>query len=381
MSCLLCSCLLFTSGCSSTKVIQEATYSIENAFGTMSAEDANWHDVTSPVKIESVSTDRYAYNTLNDGEKVIYDQMLNCVENYMESVSLSTVTEDAVMHSYKAMMADYGELFWLSGYTFQKYTIDDEPAGIIFIPTYTKSEEEKKDLSIKIDAAADAILSDCDADDDYGKAKYIYEYLGNHCEYNEAAIENQNILSVLIYGSSVCQGFSVTAQYLLSKVGIQACTITGHAGDVPHAWTLMKLDGNYYYMDSTWSGSTYDDGSSGGIKYINYNYFALTEKDFDLKHTPSDIIDMPTAVSMDDNYYVKEGLYITDWNENSIGNLLGNAYSNGNKVFTLRFSDENLYNQFLSTFIQNGKITSYCSVIQQISYQADQGLHTVTCRF
>lgn len=84
----------------------------------------------------------------------------------------------------------------------------------------------------------------------------------------------------------------------------------------------MKLDGNYYYMDSTWSGSTYDDGSSGGIKYINYNYFALTEKDFDLKHTPSDIIDLPTADSMDDNYYVKEGLYITDWNENSIGNLL-----------------------------------------------------------
>ena len=54
------------------------------------------------------------------------------------------------MHSYKAMMADYGELFWLSGYTFQKYTIDDEPAGIIFIPTYTKSEEKKKTFQSRL---------------------------------------------------------------------------------------------------------------------------------------------------------------------------------------------------------------------------------------
>ena len=52
--------------------------------------------------------------------------------------------------------------------------------------------------------------------------------------------------------------------------------VTGTAEGDTHAWNLVQLDGAYYFMDTTWGNSSYNNGASGMGTFINYNYFGVT---------------------------------------------------------------------------------------------------------
>ena len=68
-----------------------------------------------------------------------------------------------------------------------------------------------------------------------------------------------SIYSVLQNGESVCAGYAKTMQYLAGKAGIFVTYVTGTATDPDtgetqdHAWNLVKCDGKYSYVDTTWA--------------------------------------------------------------------------------------------------------------------------------
>ncbi len=62
---------------------------------------------------------------------------------------------------------------------------------------------------------------------------------------------------------TVCQGYANATQYLLTLLGIPAVVVTGTAEGDTHAWNLVQLDGAYYFMDTTWGNSSYNNGASG----------------------------------------------------------------------------------------------------------------------
>ena len=96
--------------------------------------------------------------------------------------------------------------------------------------------------------------------DTYEKIKYIYETLIRQVEYQEDSGQNQNIRSVFLEGKTVCMGYSKAAQYLLNRMGIFCTLVTGTVnGDRPssHAWNLVKIGEEYYFMDVTWGNPGY----------------------------------------------------------------------------------------------------------------------------
>ena len=149
-----------------------------------------------------------------------------------------------------------------------------------FSPKYTMDYDKRMELQAQIDASTEELLDGISVtDSDYDKAKYVFEILVQNVDYDSSVDNNQNIISAFLNRATVCQGYACATQYLLKMLGMESVIVTGTANGESHAWNLVKLDGNYYYMDTTWGNSRYLDDASQTAKYVNYNYLAVTSEE------------------------------------------------------------------------------------------------------
>lgn len=323
------------------------------------------------VPPKRISLEKYAYQQLNPAEQTVYDEMLSAILSQEERVQLSTTDTDVMQHAYKAVCSDYGGLFWVEGYVFTSYTKGEELVSLEFSPKYTMTKKERRQLQHQIDGIVEAWLAGISINDtDYEKAKYVYELLALNTEYVENAINSQNIVSVFIGQQTVCQGYASAVQYLLGQLGVQSVIVSGTARGEPHAWNLICLEGEYYYMDATWGNNEYRNKEGQETSFTDYNYMAMTTVEMQMGHQPDFEIDLPECTAVLNNYYIKEGNYIEEWDMDVIGAKLCEAWEN-QQVVTLRFSDDSLKDQAFQYFIQEGHIADYCSDITQINYIED----------
>mgnify|MGYP002535627712 FL=1 len=109
---------------------------------------------------------------------------------------------------------------------------------------------------------------------DYQKIKAIYDYICSNITYDYVNLNDDSYLlkhtayAALINKTAVCQGYATLFYRLSLEAGVDTRVITGDSGG-PHAWNIVKLNGKYYNLDSTW-----DAGSS------SYYYFLKNMNDF-----------------------------------------------------------------------------------------------------
>ena len=285
-----------------------------------------------------------------------------------------------VQNAYDAVMADYGGLFWVYGYQANTYHTGDTVLGLTFSPTYTMTQSEQEVKQAEIDAVVEQWLSNLPADaSDYDKAKYVYETLITNCDYDVNATDNQNIISVFLNGSTVCQGYADATSYLLNQLGIQSTIIVGTANNESHAWNMVRLDDQYYYIDTTWGNSTYSD--SEDAKFINYAYLNVTSEEISQNHTVEMNIELPECTATEDNYYHKEGLYFESGQLSEIGTLIQNAYNRGDETVSMKFNSAATYDSVYNYFIAQSNIAKYCYGIQDIRYIEIQSANVLVLVF
>ena len=100
----------------------------------------------------------------------------------------------------------------------------------------------------------------------------IHDYLCAYGVYDETYTLYQGY-ELLVGGTAVCQGYAEAYMDLLQRAGLECILIESTPMD--HCWNLVKLDGNWYHIDSTWDdpitdveGRTQHDNfllSDGGI--------------------------------------------------------------------------------------------------------------------
>ena len=393
------SALLFLQlwGCS-TKEFAETFSRIENSIKEeigseyRGAEDtqAVWEDADIEKKPEeetkvSLAENfgvNYAYSTLDEETRIVYDEVLDAILSHEEEVSVSTVDTKILENAYKAVCADYGGLFWVSGYVYTQYTRGGKLVGMDFTPKYTMSHEGRIGIQEQIDDSVEELLAGISvSNSDYEKAKYVFEILIQNVDYDASMENNQNIISVFLSRATVCQGYACATQYLLNKLGVPSTIVTGTAEGESHAWNLVRLDGNYYYMDTTWGNSRYLDDSSQIEKYVNYSYLAVTSEEISRTHVLDSSFPLPECTSMENNYFVREGKYFTEWNPENVGSLFAQAWSQGGGGMSVKFSSPELYQQAIQYFIADQHIADYCEKISSIYYLEDPEQYVLTINF
>ena len=299
----------------------------------------------------------YYYRHLNDTEKYLYGEIYGILDRMLDAVKVSTLDADLLGRVFLYVLYDHPEIFYVSGYNYIRYTVGDELKAIVLSGKYIFTPEERVEYTKAIDNYAARFVSSYqsvypEGGDDYRKVKFAYEYVISTTEYVKDSPNNQNILSVMLNGASVCQGYAKTTQYLLKLLGIEATMVVGMTSkDSYHAWNLVKADGEYYYVDSTWGDASYSMGTDAGLSaadlealnQISYDYLLVNDNMIKTTHMPTDINLMPVCSSLNDNYYVREKLWFSSVDDAQIKAAFDRAYAEGRKYVTLKMSEASVY--------------------------------------
>lgn len=345
-------------------------------------EDADTERESFGRETDTAYAENYAYQTLNDTAKEVYHEILTTILEHKEKIEVSTLDVDVLEEAYRALCADYGGLYWVSGYVYTQYSKGGEPTGMEFQPKYTMDEAEREEIQQQIDASVEELLAGISvSDSDYAKAKYVFEILVQNVDYDASAENNQNIISAFLNRATVCQGYACATQYLLRLLGIQSTIVTGNANGESHAWNLVRLDGEYYYMDTTWGNSRYLDSDSQMEKYVNYSYLAITSEEISRTHILDNSFKLPECTHTENNFFRKENRYYEAWSPEQIGGLLEESWNAGGGDVSVKFASSDLYEQALQYFITDQHIADYCENISSIFYLEDKEMYVLTFHF
>ena len=329
----------------------------------------------------------YSFDQLAETEKILYAEIFTILEARADAVVISSVLESEIDKVFQCVMNDHPEIFYVSGYTYTKYTLNDKVQRISFSGSYTMDEGQVLEAKEQIDAYTNTCLAGIDADaDEYETVKYIYEYLIEHTEYDLAALENQNMVSVCLYQKSVCQGYAKTMQYLLNRAGIKSTLVIGRVNSGEgHAWNLVWVDDFPYYVDATWGDAFYRfeptnyDATEQKLPLINYDYLCVTTEAISRTHIVDHVIELPVCDSVTANYYVREGTYLTKYDELMVSDLFQKAYQEGKDYLTLKASTMEVYNEIRQNLIEEQRIFQFLSTeTKTVAYTTNEEYLTIS---
>ena len=196
---------------------------------------------------------KYYYQKLSAEEQKYYKEILKGLEDMETVIHVSTADDTKLQKVFEYIMYDMPTLFWCDrSWSGSKYLSENRTE---ISPGYTCTKAERDVRQNQVDEAVGQCLSGIDKDaDDYTKIKAVFEYLVNTVDYDKNAADNQNVYSALVGKRSVCAGYARSTQLLLEKLGIQCLYVEGTAGEnnEAHAWNIVKCNGKYYQIDTTW---------------------------------------------------------------------------------------------------------------------------------
>lgn len=331
---------------------------------------------------ELLTASGYARSCLGPEDAGLYDELYAAITGFSQDVSLSVTEPDRIELVFKCVLADHPEIFYVDGYTLTTRTLGEEVQSLSFQAEYTFTEQQTQERAARVEEAADAVLSSVTEEmDDYEKLKLFYDYVAGHTEYSLYAPENQTICSVFLYGQSVCQGYAKAFQYLCKRAGIPAVLVTGTvSGGQPHAWTLVRCDGEWYHADPAWGDVSYqmDGGEEAGPKeQVDYDYFLVTTAQISLTHTADSTFPLPECISMKDNYYVRENLYFTEADPEQVQAAFEAARREGRPSVTFKCADITVYEALYERLLTQQEVFQYLQG-EAVSYAVSKEQLTLT---
>lgn len=345
----------------------------------------------------------FYYDRLPANQQRGYDQLVAAISAHEPEVTMDGCTQAEIFRISSCIAYDRPDLFW-----FRNVSAADNYARIL----YGASAEETARLQAQIDQVVPRYLEGItDTMSAYDVALRLHVRMINAVDYDSVGLEEQerkggptndeidylrSICGAFLEKSVVCEGYARAMQYLLQKCGIECAEIAGHIRkengehDGAHAWNILKVDGDYYYMDTTW------DDRSNTVQTVKNNdqgfdYFCITTEELcrtrDVDLCPTDI---PECVAVRANYYYHNDLVLDSYDLNKLKTIAKNVAQKKGRSITVKFKSKALYEQALELLCVQDKdgfevVKAAAKVDKQIntgsySYTYDQNIRTITLK-
>lgn len=205
------------------------------------------------------------YQKHSRSERVVYDRIFDGIIAGDRKIPLSVQdapgTEDFsdfVKRIFHSVTLDHPELFWVNWFSLA-YEIEGNEIRAALIPDYNDAFDERDEIQRQIEETIAPILAaTAKTDDPFEKELIVFAWIRSHLVYDSDAEDDQTLADALLQKRTVCGGFSAAFQYLMIRSGVSTTTITG-TGNEPHAWNLIRVDGQCYNVDATASYTSSDD--------------------------------------------------------------------------------------------------------------------------
>lgn len=205
---------------------------------------AGGEDITEAIKTVS---------GLTPLEDTLYRGMMACEKRI--DITSHSADADEIKAAMQHLSDSVPELFHVA----RTYSYNTQSVT----PTYLMSDSELSAARAEYLFALDMIAEGVDpAWSDAEICLYLHDYLCKRFAY-DTAYEIYDAYGFLTEGRGVCQSYTLTYTALLTRFGIPVSYATGEDGELPHIWSIVKLDGEYYHVDVTWG-----DALTGGEDYF-----------------------------------------------------------------------------------------------------------------
>lgn len=304
----------------------------------------------------------YYFELLNEKEQRGYREILQGIRDYEEKFYLSLSGDDEIDKVYHAVLKDHPELFWVHNREKVYKTTYSGKDYCQFAPGYSYTETERQEISQAMENAYQEVLAQIpEGADDYDKVMTVYTYIIDNTEY-VVSDDDQSIAGTFWKKQAVCAGYAGAVQYLLERLNIPCIYVEGDAvnSDQGHAWNIVQLNGQYYYVDVT-NGDQPDflEGYASVLaehKTTIYDYLCPFPQEYELNYTASDEFEVPACTATDMNFYVRNGACFDSYDWESVYDLCKLRIDSNAAVVRFKFSSQDAFDEACMDLIDGNRV-------------------------
>lgn len=259
-------------------------------------------------------TEAFACNKANSGNydytvKIGFygvDECLIDVDNFNTYTVTQSTQESSILpyyeiYDYSLDARDNNTIFDSDNNFFQVIVETSEELYWAVENNYTPICVENSRAELIYDLAKN-ILNDIIGNNmtDFEKALCIFDYICSTTTYDKRNFSQVTLLpsykttqipsfyleGVFLKGVAVCDGFSKAFSLLCNMEGLDCVRIVGsavqYAATENHAWNKVKINGEWYLVDTTWG-----ELSSGFTERLTHKYFLITDEMTKTSHIPN----------------------------------------------------------------------------------------------
>ncbi|MBR6044442.1 MAG: hypothetical protein IKP47_02285 [Ruminococcus sp.] len=303
---------------------------------------------------------KYCFEMLNDTEKKIYRQLAECALTFGSRVEIDRknvhIRYEELSRIFQFIRYDNQDLFWLDNFSYNYNTATGEINSVELKYCYPKDEAMRRQAEIER-AIAPFLASVSDSMSDLELVMQIYKNIISLVDYDTVQLRRveesgdtdgsddiYSIYGVFVNRKAVCAGYAKATQLLLNRFGIEAVYVSGIAGikdPERHGWNLIKLEGDYYWLDTTWGDHSNTDKTKSKDT-MDYEYFCVDDRILFADHAPDDTIPLPKCTAVKCNYHHRFGLYFTSYSYSALSEAACALAGTGETCISFRFSDPEL---------------------------------------
>ena len=304
----------------------------------------------------------YYFKQLNEEEQRVYRELLKGIRAREKDFYLTLSQDDSIDRCYHAVLKDHPEIFWVHNHEKIYKTTYSDSDYCTFTPGYIYTESEISEIQNAMEAGFQEVSSLIPADaSDYEKVRIVYTYVIDNTQY-QASDDDQSIAGVFWKKEAVCAGYAGAVQYLLERIGVPCIYVDGstQGSTEGHAWNIVKLDGEYYYVDAT-NGDQPDflNGNAAQLeehKTIIYDYLCPFPEDYEKKYIRSEELTVPDCTAKDMNFYVLNQGCFDGYDWETIYDYCKMRLDNGAAVVRFKFSNQEAFAAACNELLDNGEV-------------------------